>query len=223
MKQTDVLNLKKCEDWMSTGFGYSLHQQAKMSCQKIIEHYQVQDILQLAGLPLFDFAIPPHCHYIHVEPDLHHLAQGHTVVANINALPFAAETFDCLVISHLFEVISDINIQEYLRVLKPNGLVVIFVLNLKGYCWFRNVFDGDFLPWKQRWHGKKALIDFMRQQSCHFIDINYLASHPVGPSMIPAWLRYVYRYLPQLSSLSQLTFVKRVKGQIPVELVRGAI
>ena len=223
MRQKDVINILNFERWMSEDVGRVLH----LKEQKWVRHAmcsdRVHNLLQLGGLPLLDFNLPHDCHYIHLEPSLQHQAQGHTVVADIHALPFANERFDCLILGHLLEIVSMIDLEEIIRVLAPGGVVYVFGFNLKGYCWFRNVVDKQFMPWSQQWFGVHQLKQHMKQYNCYSCALDYLSSYDTenGVGLKSICIDFFNDYFPQLSSLYMMKFIKMEKGHIPTGLARA--
>jgi SAM-dependent methyltransferase len=165
-----------------------------------------------------------------VEAGLGHEPQGDLIVEGFESLPFADESVDLVIVPHALEFASDPHevLREVVRVLRPEGRVVITGLNPISMWRMQQagarMIGRAVLPREGRWMAMPRVRDWLRLLGCELDGVDYGCYRPLCQS--DTWLertRFLEtpgdRWWPILGAVYMVYAVKRV---VPLRLIGPA-
>jgi ubiquinone/menaquinone biosynthesis C-methylase UbiE len=132
--------------------------------------------LKIYGIDKSTWALQESCKSMDAQPDA--LSKDYLVtIADINRLPFADASFDCIICSEVLEHIPDHKnaIRELDRILKPHGTLVVSVPRYfaERICWFISHEYYNEEGGHIRIYRKKQLYKMLTRQGFRCWKINY--------------------------------------------------
>lgn len=135
--------------------------------QYLLEYYSKDKKLGLdIGCGLRNYHNNYKCNYIGIDlPTYYNVKLMPEVYSEGSRLPFRDNTFDLVVSYSVLPMIKEIDraFDEMYRVLEPNGIALIVIMNLKGLAlqpqtYFSNRYDSQQLNKKLREHKFKSIM-----------------------------------------------------------------
>lgn len=165
-----------------------------------------------------------------VEDSLEHIEGAQLLVDGFESLPFADESVDLVVVPHALEFASDPHqvLREVVRVLRPEGKVVVIGLNPVS-LWrmqqgIARVVGQSQMPREGQWIAMPRIRDWLKLLSCEIDAVSYGCYRPIcGSSQWVERTRFLERagdrWWPICGAVYTVSAVKRVT---PLRLIGPA-
>ncbi len=172
MKKVDYTSLNY---WQRSAYGIEAYKHEKLNVEKLIEHFRVEDVLQICGVPYFEESKLPLLDY-HVMVE-----QKETVPRHLNAFkaslnhvwPIKSEAFSCIVFAHALERAEsvDLLLEEAQRVLRPEGILIILNVSLSSLMGVKRLLNLDRNHWCLRLYSNLYLASRLNYHHFNMMDV----------------------------------------------------
>ena len=203
--------------WYESPVGQQVAALERQVLQPVVDSFRPYRTLELADVPLVDSINVKESFCVGVNIAQSNPKKTKCVVGDFNCLPFASESFDLVVCSHLFETTPYAGglIAEIARVLAPEGLLIMTGFNPRG-LWRKSDYFSSFSWWSHP-HSPGELValsnlcalDEMYVDYCGYLGCLRQPSGSVSSHISEA----LGKLLPASSVLYKVVLRKRVSAK----------